>query len=96
MKTLHLLAAAMLTLAAVATSAASAQGAASAPGTQTPRIDRRQASQEQRIDKGIASNALTAPETARLEKERKRLTKLQNHASRDIARQKHDKQTGGH
>ena len=110
MKTLHFVAAAMLTLAGAA---ASAQTAASAAGANTPRIDQRQANQEQRIDQGIASGALTPRETRRLEqeqvlvnraedkakadgsvtaKERKRLTHAQHHASRNIYRQKHDRQ----
>ncbi len=80
----------------------------------TPRVDQRQANQEQRIDQGVASGALTTRETHRLQKEqhlidraedkakadgkvtpheRKRLHHLQNHASRDIRRQKHDAQT---
>jgi hypothetical protein len=109
MKTLHLIGFALLTLAGAA---ASAQTAAPAPGANTPRIDQRQARQEQRIDKGIASGALTTRETRRLEKEqalvnraeakadgsvtaqeRKHLHKMQNHASRDIYHQKHDRQT---
>ncbi len=55
MKTTQLIAAALLSLAGVPVSA---QTAASAPGTHTPRIDQRQANQEQRIDKGVASGAL--------------------------------------
>ena len=111
MKTNQLIAATLLTLVGVA---ASAQTAAPAPGANTPRIDQRQANQEQRIDQGIASGQLTKRETRRLEKEqahinkvedkakadgtvttqeRKRLTAMQNHSSRDIRRQKHDKQT---
>lgn len=80
----------------------------------TPGIDQRQANQEQRIDRGIASGTLTKRETRRLETEqqvidraegkaradgtvtkheRRRLHHMQNHASRDIHRQKHDAQT---
>lgn len=105
------------TLAVGATLAIAALGAfaqaASAPAA-TPRIDQRQANQEQRIDQGIASGELNERETRRLEKEqvvinkaedkakadgtvtkkeRVRLHKMQNHASRDIRRQKHDAQT---
>lgn len=105
------------TLAVGATLAIAALGAfaqaASAPAA-TPRIDQRQANQEQRIDQGIASGELNKRETRRLEKEqvvinkaedkakadgtvtkkeRVRLHKMQNHASRDIRRQKHDAQT---
>jgi hypothetical protein len=112
-KTLSLIAAAVLTLTAVG---ASAQTAAATPGANanTPRIDQRQANQEQRIDQGIASGQLNKRETRRLERqqvainkaedkakvdgtvtkqERRRLTKAQNHASRNIAKQKHDAQT---
>jgi hypothetical protein len=113
MKTTPIIAAALLAFAGFA---ASAQTAAPAPGANTPRIDQRQANQEQRIDQGIASGQLTQRETRRLEKEqahinkvedkakadgtvtaqeRKRLTAMQNHSSRDIRRQKHDKQTAG-
>lgn len=91
-----------------AQAAAPGAGAASTPG-----IDQRQANQEKRIDKGVASGTLTPRETRRLEKEqaainrgenkakadgvvtpqeRRRLNHAQNHASRDIARQKHDRQ----
>lgn len=111
MKTIHLFAAAMLSLAGAHAGAQAA--AASAPGANTPRIDQRQARQEQRIDQGIASGELTRREATRLErqqtainkaedkakadgsvtaKERKRLTHAQNHASRNIYRQKHDRQ----
>lgn len=111
MKNMSVVAAAVL---ALATFAASAQtGAASAPGTNTPRIDQRQANQEKRIDQGVASGELTRREARKLNrqqaainaaedkakadgsvtaKERHRLHKAQNHASRDIRRQKHDAQ----
>lgn len=110
MKKMPLVAAAVLALTAFA---ASAQTAASAPGTNTPRIDQRQANQEKRIDQGVASGELTRREARKLNreqaainaaedkakadgtvtaKERARLHKAQNHASRDIRRQKHDSQ----
>ena len=38
-----------------------------APGTNTPKIDKREANQAARIDQGVASGALTGKETARLE-----------------------------
>jgi hypothetical protein len=96
---------------AIACAGAFAQ-AASAP--QTPRIDKREARQEKRIEQGEASGQLTKRETKRLDKEqaaigkaedkakadgtvtpqeRKHLTHMQNRASRDIHRQKHDAQT---
>ncbi len=43
--------------------------AATAAGTDTPRIDQRQANQEQRIDKGIASGELTKPEARRMNRQ---------------------------
>jgi hypothetical protein len=110
MKTLPLITAALLGLVGVAVTAQTA----AAPGTNTPRIDQRQAKQEQRIDSGVASGQLTTPEAHRLQheqahidkaedraksdgsvtaKERKHLTRMQNHASHDIHHQKHDKQT---
>jgi opacity protein-like surface antigen len=109
-KTLTTLAAAVLAFSALA---AAAQTAASAPGTNTPRIDQRQANQERRIDQGVASGELTQREARHLNRqqnridaaenkakadgsvsaqERKRLAKAQNHSSRAIYRQKHDRQ----
>ncbi|WP_428421013.1 hypothetical protein [Methylibium sp.] len=91
-----------------AAAASFAQGA-----TATPRIDQREQRQEQRVQQGVGSGALTPKETYRLEKEqahidkaeasaksdgtvtaseRKRLMKMQNRASHDIRRQKHDRQ----
>jgi opacity protein-like surface antigen len=79
----------------------------------TPRIDQRQANQEQRIDQGIAGGQLNGRETNRLnnqqdhidkmedkaksdgvvtKKERARISRAQDRASRQIARQKHDRQ----
>lgn len=86
---------------------------AQAQGTETPRVDQRQANQDKRIDQGVASGQLTKREAARLErqqsridkaeavakadgtvtkKERAKLHHMQDHASADIARQKHDRQ----
>jgi hypothetical protein len=75
-----LFATAILTLAALG---ASAQTAASAPGTNTPRIDQRQANQERRIDQGVASGALTARETRRLDKEQAVIAKAEDKAKAD-------------
>ena len=79
----------------------------------TPKIDQRQAKQEQRIDQGMASGQLNEREANRLnnqqehinkmedkaksdgvvtKKERKKLAKSQERASRRIARQKYDAQ----
>ena len=41
--------------------------------TATPRVDRRIANQQQRIDKGVASGQLTAKETNRLDKRQAKL-----------------------
>jgi len=73
---IHTLAA---TVALVIGGAAFAQApAAPAPAKDplaTPRIDQRQANQEKRIDQGISSGALTAKETAKLDK---RETKIES------------------
>ena len=80
MKTNQLIAATLLTLVGVA---ASAQTAAPAPGANTPRIDQRQANQEQRIDQGIASGQLTKRETRRLEKEQAHVNMAEDKAKAD-------------
>lgn len=112
-KTLILLSAAVVATLSAATGSW-AQAAPLAEGSaSTPRIDRREARQEQRIEKGVASGALTPREAGRLDKEqalidraqdkaqsdgvvsaqeRHRLSHLQNRASHDIRRQKHDRQ----
>ena len=51
--------------------------------TSTPRIDQRQSNQEQRIDKGSASGALTKRETRRLEKEQTLINKAEDKAKAD-------------
>jgi hypothetical protein len=80
MKINHLFAAVALTLIGAV---ASAQTAAFAPGANTPRIDKRQANQERRIDQGIASGALTKRETRRLEKEQVHIDKAEDKAKAD-------------
>ncbi|WP_140626939.1 hypothetical protein [Methylibium rhizosphaerae] len=57
--------------------------AASAPGTHKPRIDARQARQEQRIDQGIASGELTQRETRRLEREQAVINRAEDKARAD-------------
>lgn len=80
----------------------------------TPRVDKRQANQDKRIDKGVQSGQLNKKETARLEKGQERVQKAENKAmadgkmnkkerahiehmqdqqSKQIYREKHDKQT---
>jgi len=80
MKTIHLIAGAVLALVGAV---ASAQTAASAPGANTPRIDKRQANQEQRIDSGLSSGQLTKRETRRLEKEQALVNKAEDKAKAD-------------
>ena len=81
MKNLSNVAAAVL---AFATFAAAAQdGAASAPGTNTPRIDARQARQEQRIDQGVASGELTRRETRRMNRQQAAVNKAEDQAKAD-------------
>jgi hypothetical protein len=73
-------------LAVAATLAISAAGAfaqaASAPAG-TPGIDQRQANQEKRIDKGIASGELNKRETRRLEKQQIAVNKVEDKAKAD-------------
>ena len=49
----------------------------------TPRIDKRQADQERRIEQGEKSGALTKKEAARLEKGQARVQKMENKALAD-------------
>lgn len=51
--------------------------------TSTPRIDKRQASQEKRIEKGAQSGQLNQKEAARLEKGQERVQKAENKAMAD-------------
>ena len=49
----------------------------------TPRIDKRQQNQQQRIDKGVQSGQLTQKEAARLEKGEARVQKMEDKAVAD-------------
>jgi hypothetical protein len=49
----------------------------------TPRIDKRQANQERRIEQGQKSGALNQKEAARLEKGQARVQKMENKAAAD-------------
>ena len=49
--------------------------------TSTPRIDQRQANQQQRIDQGVQSGALTEKEAARMEKGQERVQNMENKAA---------------
>jgi len=73
------------TLATAATLSLFALGAfAQAAGpAATPRIDARQAKQEQRIDQGVASGQLTPRETKRLEGQQARIDRVEDKAKAD-------------
>jgi hypothetical protein len=57
--------------------------AASAAGTDTPRIDKRQANQEQRIDQGIASGELTKREARRMNRQQNVVNRAEDKAKAD-------------
>lgn len=54
-----------------------------AQSASTPRIDQRQANQQQRIDQGVASGALTEKEAARMEKGQTHVQNMENKAAAD-------------
>jgi hypothetical protein len=56
---------------------------ASAQSAETPRIDARQAKQEQRIDQGIASGELNKREAHRLNRQQNVIDKAENKAKAD-------------
>ena len=58
-------------------------GLAQAGTSSTPRIDQRQEWQQQRINRGVASGALTEQEAARLQKQQDRLQNAENKAMAD-------------
>lgn len=72
-------------IAALALVAASAfaQTPAAAPGTNTPRVDQREANQQARIAQGAASGSLTPSETQKLEREQARIDKTEARAKAD-------------
>ena len=49
----------------------------------TPRVDQRQANQEQRIDQGVASGSLTQREANRLERGQQHVDNMENRAKAD-------------
>ena len=51
--------------------------------TNTPRVDQRQASQERRIDQGVAAGSLSASEAARLERQQDSVDHMENRAKSD-------------
>ena len=58
-------------------------GALPAAADDTPRIDQRQARQQERIDQGVASGALTEKEAARLERGQARIQRKKARAAAD-------------
>jgi len=58
-------------------------GLAQAGTSSTPRIDQRQEWQQQRINRGVASGALTEQEAARLQKEQDRIQSAEDKAMAD-------------
>lgn len=60
-----------------------ATGLAQSGASSTPRIDQRQEWQQQRIDRGVASGALTEKEAARLQAEQERIQKVEDKAAAD-------------
>jgi hypothetical protein len=71
-----------LILTAVISTGAALSGSAFA-ATATPKLDKREANQQQRIDQGVASGQLTPRETARLEKRAARLETNEQRAKAD-------------
>ena len=51
--------------------------------TATPKVDQRQANQQQRIDHGVKSGELTGKEAARLEKGQERVQNMEDKAKAD-------------
>ena len=49
----------------------------------TPRVDQREANQEQRIDQGVASGALTQREANRMERGQQHVENMENRAKAD-------------
>jgi hypothetical protein len=68
---------------ALASLASFAQAPAAPTAPATPRIDQREANQEARIQKGVASGQLTPKETYRLEKEQAAVGKAEANAKAD-------------
>lgn len=73
-----------MTLRILATAAAAAFFALPAAAqTETPRVDKRQAHQEKRIQQGVQSGQLNAAEAARLEKGQANVQKMEDKAKSD-------------
>jgi hypothetical protein len=63
--------------------ASPATGLAQSGNLSTPRIDQRQESQQQRLNRGVTSGALTEKEAARLQNEQDRIQKAEDKAAAD-------------
>ena len=80
------------TLTVAVTLAVASLGAfAQAASTATPRIDQREANQQQRIAAGAASGQLTAKETNRLETQQARINTAEANAKADGTVTKHER-----
>ena len=76
----------LLTLAAASLALIGASAFAQAPAgdpTATPKVDQRQARQQQRIDKGVADGSLTPREAARLQRGQQRVAAAESQAKSD-------------
>ena len=71
-----------LILSLAVTAAATLSGTAFASNA-TPRLDQREARQQQRIDQGVASGQLSPREAARMQKRANRLERHEQHAKAD-------------
>jgi hypothetical protein len=72
-----------LSIAAALLFSLAAFGTASAAGNDTPRVDRRQARQQERIAQGIHGGSLTPREAMRLERGQWRVAHMQQRFQRD-------------
>ena len=84
MKTLTIIAAAALSFASLG-------ALAQTPNPNTPRIDERQANQEQRIDQGVASGELTRREANRLTHQQNAIDRYETRAQADGKVTKHER-----
>jgi hypothetical protein len=71
------------TIAAALVAFIAAQAQAQTPAPATPRVDVREAKQEQRIQQGVASGALNSKEAARLEAGQARVAAAEDKAKAD-------------
>ncbi|MDP1679727.1 MAG: hypothetical protein Q8L02_06375, partial [Candidatus Nitrotoga sp.] len=62
----------------------------------TPKIDKREANQEQRIDQGIRSGALTPKEEAKLDAGQAKIERMEDKAKADGHETKHERKRINH